>query len=363
MPFHTRMAWPFPPLTIRGSMTFQRNPEICLSILGCFLAMAGCSQASDPVTDDDEPSDEASGGDGGGEAGQGGDTSEGGQGGEANEGGESGSAGSGGQPGGSGGSGMAGAGMGGTMTPAGGSGGQTASAPKFSANFENGVVGQAPPSPFTGGQGRVDSTQAFSGTKSIKVTSASGSNMFSIQAKDYIAANRKTAYTRFMVYMDGLPGTNPTSHWDLIKYQSVFKGGGHVINGFLSYGGFAESSQKLHMFGSNPKGEIVQDCSKQTTPTMETKKWVCVEMKVDENAIITYGISLDGKPVQTLSFIWDSAASNCVPDWNITAGKWYVPEVNVIQLGFNHVHTQTKPVTLWIDDVAIDSKPIGCPTK
>lgn len=355
-------------------MTLQRKPGICFSILGCFVAMAACSQASDPATDDDDASDQASGGDGGGEAGQGGDANEGGQGGaEDNEGGQGGgagdqAAGGGGGTGGMAAAGMGGsnmAGMGGTMMPVGGTAGQANSAPKLNANFENGEVGKPPPAPFSGGnvQARVDTTHAFSGTKSIKVTSSSGSNMFSVPAKDYIAANRKTAYARFMVYMDGLPGTAPMSHWDLIKYLGVFKGGGFNINGFLSYGGFGESRHKFHMFGDDTGGKGRQDCVKQSTPVMETKKWVCVEMKVDENDIINYGVSLDGKPIQALNFIWDSAASDCVANWNITAGKWYLPEINVIQFGFNHVHMQVKPVTLWIDDVAIDSKPIGCPTK
>ena|GEM_PF-3765123 len=105
------------------------------------------------------------------------------------------------------------------------------------------------------------------------------------------------------------------------RHGRTFKGGGFNINGFLSYGGFGESKQKLHMFGDDTGGKGRQDCVKQTPPVIETKKWICVEMKVDENDIITYGVQLDGKPVQALSFIWDDAAANCVPAWNTHRGQ------------------------------------------
>ncbi|MDX2024129.1 MAG: hypothetical protein SF187_28065 [Deltaproteobacteria bacterium] len=328
------------------------------------LVIAACSSSSNPSDDNGSG---GGGSDAGGaagmedKAGMGGASSSAGGKGGSNAGGSAGSASggaSGGQPGTGG---MAGAGG---VTGTGGA--IPATPPAFAIDFENATVGQGPPTPFTGGgpgKAVVDATRAWSGSKSIKVTSSANSTMFNLNVAKYIATNKKTAYARFMLYMDNFPGTMAGGHWDVIKMLGTMRGGDFNVNGFLSFGGFADAQQKLHMFGDDTAGKGRQDCVKQAPMVFEPKKWVCVEMKVDEEDIVNYGISLDGKPIQQYSFLWDSAASNCVPEWNIMQGKWYLPEVNVMTFGFNHVHTQANPVTLWIDDIAVDKKPIGCPQK
>jgi hypothetical protein len=257
-------------------------------------------------------------------------------------------------------------GMGGTA--AGGQGGAATSATvAFTANFEDGVVGQGPPAPFSGSQvAKVDTEHAFSGTKSMKVVAAGGqSAMFGLNPKGFIAANKKTAYVRYMVWLDNLPGKNATDsgHWDLSKMNGMFKGGGFNVNGYLSFGGMGGDNQKLHMFGDDINKKGRQDCVKPSPFVMALKKWTCIEMKIDENDVLNYGLKIDDEELQSYSFPFDAAAANCVPDWNIFDGVWYVPEVTVIQFGFAHIHEQPNPVTVWFDDIAVDSKPIGCPKK
>jgi hypothetical protein len=228
-------------------------------------------------------------------------------------------------------------------------------------------VGQGPPSPFSASQvAKVDSEHAFSGTKAIKLTAANGvSAMFSLNPAKFIAPNKKTAYLRYMVWMDNLPGvsSNIAGHWDLSKINGNFKGGGFNVNGYLSFGGMSGDNQKLHMFGDDIMGKGRQDCVKPSPFVMRVKEWTCIEMKIDENDILNYGIKINDEEIQSYSFLYDSAAANCVPDWNIFQGIWYVPEITIMQLGFAHIHEQPNPVTVWYDDVAIDSKPIGCPKK
>jgi len=335
------------------------------------LLVVGCSSSKG---EDDQ------GGSAGG--GSGGDTGTGGIGGRSSGGAQGQAGGSGGAVGATGGSGGASGGQGGGQA-SGGTGGATAntggtggtggvkSAVAFAADFEDGVVGQFPPSPFSGTNQaiKVDSTRAYSGTKSIKVVSASGSTLFSLPGtKSNLPVPRKTAYTRFMVYLDNLPAENtapgtPPYHWDLLKYTGVFKGGGFNVAGFISYGGFGTSGQKVHMFGDDTTGKGRQDCVKQDGFILKAKEWTCIEFKSDEKDIINYGVSINGEEQQALSFLYDSAASQCVPDWNILQGTWYPPEISVFQFGFNHVNHSPAPVTLWIDDVAISTKPIGCPPK
>lgn len=326
------------------------------------LSFAACGGSSS--NSDDSSNNGGAGGNADNKAGSGG---KGGSGGVAAKGGSGGvaSGGSGGTS--SGGSaGSASGGSGGVA--AGGTGGTAVVAPPaFVTDFENGTVGQGPPTPFSASQvAKVDSEHAFSGTKAIKVTAANGvAAMFSLNPAKYIAANKKTAYLRYMVWMDNLPGvsSNVAGHWDLSKINGNFKGGGFNVNGYLSFGGMSGDNQKLHMFGDDIMGKGRQDCVKPSPFVMKVKEWTCIEMKIDENDILNYGIKIDGEVVQSYSFLYDSAAANCVPDWNIFQGIWYVPEVTIMQLGFAHIHEQPTPVSVWYDDVAVDSKPIGCPKK
>jgi hypothetical protein len=249
----------------------------------------------------------------------------------------------------------------------GGSGG--AAKPLFTHDFEGDAVGSPPKGMWSGdgaGNVKVATDKAFSGKNSLKVVSSNGESMVTLATNKILPAPRKTAYVRFMLWMDGLPGSNgqtgsTASHWDLISQQGLIKGGGLTLNGYYSFGGFADSSYKFHFFGDVTSGTGRSDCVKQATLTLPLKAWTCVEMKIDENELLQYGVSINNKPIQSFSFFADGAFPNCVTEWNVTKGIFYIPEIASTKLGFRHIHNQGKTVTLWIDDVAVDTKPIGCP--
>ncbi len=238
-------------------------------------------------------------------------------------------------------------------------------APLFSHNFEADTEGGVPGGMWSGngdGKVKVSTEKANSGTKSIKIVSASGDATIRLASDKILKGTRKTAYLRFMVWMENFPGKgSDVPHWDLAAHHGLIKGGGFNINGFYSVGGFNDSAYKMQLFGDDTNGKGRSDCTKSATLTLPLKQWNCIEFKIDENDILQFGWSVNGKPLQQFSFFYDTAAAACVPNWNITNGVWYLPEIQYTKIGFRHVNTQTKPVTLWIDDVALSDKPIGCP--
>ncbi len=238
-------------------------------------------------------------------------------------------------------------------------------APLFSHDFEADPEGGVPAGMWSGngeGKVKVSTEKANSGKKSIKIVSASGDATIRLASDKVLKGTRKTAYLRFMVWMENFPGKGTdVPHWDLAAHHGLIKGGGFNINGFYSVGGFADSTYKMQLFGDDTSGKGRSDCTKAAPLTLPLKQWNCIEFKIDENDILQYGWNVNGKALQQFSFLYDTAAAACVPNWNITNGVWYLPEIQYTKIGFRHSNTQTKPVTLWIDDVALSDKPIGCP--
>jgi hypothetical protein len=239
-------------------------------------------------------------------------------------------------------------------------------APLFSHDFEGDTEGGVPGGMWSGngeGKVKVSTEKANSGKKSIKIVSASGDATIRLASDKILKGTRKTAYLRFMVWMENFPGKGTdVPHWDLAAHHGLIKGGGFNINGFYSVGGFDDSTYKMQLFGDDTNNKGRSDCTKSAPLTLPLKQWNCIEFKIDENEILQYGWTVNGKALQQFSFLYDTASAACVPNWNITNGVWYLPEIQYTKIGFRHWNTQTKPVTLWIDDVALSDKPIGCPT-
>lgn len=341
-----------------------RNAVLALGLCSSIVACAGGSDSPRPDgKGGDRAGGEAGGGQGGGiDNGAGGaaGSNEGGPG--VAKGGSGGSTASGGQ-GGSKAGGAAGT-AGGTSGT--GTGGQpVGTGPLFSHDFEADATGKAPVGALWsgdgGGRAKVETGQAYSGTKALKVVSSSGDGMVSIRSSQFLPPPRTTAYVRMMVYMDNV---SPGGHWDVMANHGLMKGDGMTISGFLSLGGFGDRSMKMQYFGDvTAGGKGRSDCTKSTPMPLPEKVWTCVEMKADANDLLNYGVKINGKELQAMSFIFDTSSAVCVPEWDVTAGVWFLPEIQYTKIGYRHVNEQNEPVTVYIDDVAIDTKPIGCPAK
>jgi len=262
-------------------------------------------------------------------------------------------------------------GSGGTVSVSGGAGGTIVTppapkAPKYTQNFDNLPVGQAPGAPWSGAKGdvKVDETRAFSGKRSLRVYVPAGSftdGGINFATRSALPGTKKKFYLRFMVYMETSPLTKDFSHYDMIAFNGPQKGDGLTLNGFYSFGGFNGNggSQKIQIYG-NTNGKIA-DCAKDAPLALFEKKWQCVELKIDEDDVLNYGTFIDGKELQNFSFPSNFAGANCVTGQNPTNGNWYVPDVTSTRFGFRNVFKQEQAMTVYFDDVAWSDSPIGCP--
>jgi hypothetical protein len=147
----------------------------------------------------------------------------------------------------------------------------------------------------------------------------------------------------------------------MIVFNGPQKGPTTTLNGFYSFGGFNHNggAQKVQIYG-NANGKTA-DCAKDAPLALGEKKWQCVELKIDEDEVLNYGTSIDGKELQNFSFPYNFAGANCVPGQNPTNGNWYVPDITSTRFGFRNVFDQEKPMAVYFDDLAWSDAPIGCP--
>lgn len=247
--------------------------------------------------------------------------------------------------------------------------------PSVVFDFENGTVGQRP-APFTGGVAAVDSTKSYSGQKSLKVSCGANQTCLSeLPIRSYVAANGKTGYARFMVYVDQQPKMGPNDHYDLVRFYGAMASPNLTLpNGaYISFGGTAMASQKLHQFYNGSVGgkSVWQDCTKNNPLVVKPGQWQCVEVGFDENSIdANFSTYINGARVGPFTFPGDFAASVCFAleffdIKNPFKGSWYVPALDKASFGFwtqdNGDGVAPGPATIWYDDIAFSKTRIGCP--
>ncbi len=340
----------------------------------------GLVRGSGPAEPDDD-SEEAGGA--GGEddsGGQGGD--QGGQGANGGEAGEDGAAGEGGATaGGSGGS-AAGAGQGGNAGAAGatagaggagGAGGNVAAGGmggtpvnkcgtlKYCNDFESETAGQRPAMPLSASSSKpgnsvtVDASKAFSGGKSVRMESVGLSANISLSGLHNLREiSDKVSYVRFMMFIDG--GTDIGS--SVAELVGPAKIGDKNVSINLSLRTAGTNGSRLVYWATGHDG--VEDCMKNGGPGFPTGKWACVELKIDEKSPQPYGYKLDGKEV--FSFSERTSGAGCGGEGKRqNNGVWYVPNALTARIGWMGIPENHRKVTMWVDDLAFDVKPIGCP--
>ncbi len=263
---------------------------------------------------------------------------------------------------------------GGTAVVSGGSGGTNPGTGPMSSgpcpnaaycnDFESWNKGTRPGAPFgsmvAGGSKLViDEARFVSGKKSVLFeASVSGTDMLTLPLRTFLPDAKRIAYARMMVWLENTPGTS--GHWDVIAMSGPAKdlGGATWVSTF-SFGGFGDTSRKLLYYGTSPANGLA-DCSKSGAPAIPLGEWVCVEMGVDETSATPYTVKVKDVVVPGAAFKETTAASNCCCN-STNNNIWFLPDPLTVKFGWNQVHEQLKPIRLWIDDIAVSEKPIGCP--
>jgi hypothetical protein len=297
----------------------------------------------------------------GGAATGGGTGGSGGSGGAATGGGTGGSAGgatAGGSAGGSAGSGGSG-GAGGTGGSAGsgGSGGATdgGCSWRFCDDFERYDAGRAPSGPWTvstnGGTVTIGSAHVHGGQNAVHVTNAGAAAYeqayFGVKGAFFPVPGNQF-YGRAWFYVTAVDSA--TNHWTNISGEGKVPDAGTNVTAYVRYGG----QIMKHIMANYDTTNVATDCYQHSTTPMPAGTWNCYEWHFDQpnNRMELW---LDG--TQLTSVTINGTGQGCVN--NGLNGKWLLPQFDTLRLGWEHYQTSI-PIDMWIDDVALDTRKIGC---
>jgi hypothetical protein len=274
-----------------------------------------------------------------------------------------------------------GAGRGGTTgsagaagtTGAGGSAGDPCATALFCDDFESYTAGNAPGAPWmrqvsSGSTAAVDTTQARSGTKSVKFVAASGSGsktayirLASTSMKTIFPVTPNVVYGRMMFRLEAAPTGDV--HWTFLEgsglvpgqsYHALYRYGGQhpVMNGSTFVGSqlMANYETPDSYGGTGPKSDCWQHANKVVIPE---GKWSCAEWQFD-GPNNTMRLWLDGAAIDTLTVV--GAGSGC----GTATAVWTAPTFDRFDLGWESYQQDTAR-TIWIDDVVVSKTRIGCP--
>jgi hypothetical protein len=209
---------------------------------------------------------------------------------------------------------------------------------KFCADFEDQMAGAAPTGMFkVTGPVTVDTTRAFSGTKSVTYKNVGGSGAWLTFAGMAASLPENDLHGRMMIFMPATPGK---AHFDTIMATGT--GTGTYILGGM-YGNF--------MSVYHPG-----DCSVDSKTPFPTNRWACIqwEFKGTKDGKHLHKMMLDGMVVD--NGIQDGSQGFCV---NGGGRDWKAPIFDNMKVG--HVAYGGGSISLWIDDLAWGPQEIPCP--
>lgn len=228
-------------------------------------------------------------------------------------------------------------------------------------NFDDDAVGMAPGQPWKtdasqdSGTVAVSNERAFSGDNSVHVTNTAGAYKrayFSVDGAPVFPGAGTELYGRMMMWLDVAPADGV--HWTFIQGEGPAEGGAYDI--FYRYGG--QHQGKL-MANFETQG-VSSDCWNHSQTVMPTKTWACLEWRF-ATATDEMQFWLDGTELEDLHVVGQgNEGTGCVAqEWS---GMWPAPEqFEVLRLGMEK-YQQDAALNLWIDDVAVATSRVGCPT-
>jgi hypothetical protein len=126
--------------------------------------------------------------------------------------------------------------------------------------------------------------------------------------------------------------------------------GQNITRAVYRYGG----QYNLRFMANYDSGPAASDCWRHSTTTIPLNAWACVEWQFD-GPTNTLRFWLDGQPLDDITVV--GKGDGCIS--NGTMDNWYAPAFDAVRLGWEHY--QQGPGEVWLDDVVIASKRIGCP--
>jgi hypothetical protein len=232
----------------------------------------------------------------------------------------------------------------------------------FCDDFEDAALGAlvAPWRPSTNmATVNVDEVQAFSGTKAMHVNAPqAGTNHRGYAALDQgssagiFPAAAQEMYGRAMVYLADYP--NADVHWTFIQGEGRAADDTH--NALYRYGGQHQNGAQLMANYETTMG-VATDCWDHSASVLPEATWTCVEwhFTVASNDMQFW---LNGSELSDIHVtqMGEGCGGHALND------QWLAPPAfQTLYLGWEHYQQTMNPIDLWMDDVVVDTKRVGCP--
>jgi hypothetical protein len=205
----------------------------------------------------------------------------------------------------------------------------------------------------------IDTTRAFSGKQSVKITvdATTSSDTYrraflTLKGAPLLPIANNTVYGRFMIWTDRIP--DKSVHWTFAHGDGPVGSG---LTATYNYGGMGGLMANYYK-NSTPNPT---DCWQTKTQTFPTSKWTCVAFQLDgKNSEMRFW--LDGTEIPELHVVGMSKTDATCTVKGVD-GKWYAPNpFQNISVGWeSYQHDVAGAHTAWIDDVILDDAPIACP--
>jgi len=172
-----------------------------------------------------------------------------------------------------------------------------------------------------------------------------------------LPALQSVMFGRAMVWLDAapeaLPGAGPV-HWTLLqgegrsaddRYNSIYRLGVEGVDGLALMANFETTPP------------VTTDCKQPSSLALPVRRWTCVEwhLEVASNEMEFW---LDGRKVVHVTGR-PKAANAC--RGNDLQGEWRAPpKFDSFYIGFERYADSANDQDLWIDDVAIAKRRVGC---
>jgi len=199
----------------------------------------------------------------------------------------------------------------------------------------------------------IDTTKHQSGKQSVKF-STTGANDYQrafigLEGTPFPIANN-AFYGRMMIYATS--AANDGVHWTMIQAEGPVAAQG-VTNAQVRYGGQQMKSLMANYDSTGKKS----DCWQHSATKMPEAQWACMQWYFDGKTN-TQKFWLNGKAIDDLTVTGEG--QGCIAhDLNDT---WYFPQDFAKAYVGWESYQKDDAREVWIDDVAIGTQPIACPS-
>jgi len=200
-------------------------------------------------------------------------------------------------------------------------------------SFENGLDATVWTTSRTGdGTATVDEMHAARGTKALHVKTASGGGHAYVTEKKTFPVAGNNLYARMFVWFED--DITTSGHF------SMAEGAGTGNGARIRFGG------QFKEFGVGTDGGGSGDWTDHDNVVVPSKKWICLEIQFQGDA--------------NQFHVWqDDVARPALTSGATKHGGFVMPQFTSLWFGW-WMYNANEPQDLWIDEIAIDSKPIGC---